>query len=158
VCAGKPEPDAELQQSLAMFTGKKDREITTWTDENVKERIEKIARKHGLPAVTGLMFGLFSIYRHSSEIVHGSLFGAQYSLGLTLPGRPRTHEELDRFCRSNISTLLWFLGRSIDSLIYVIEGEMSLAGFYERSQELIKAYHPRGPNPRLEHSRIVTYQ
>lgn len=156
MCAGNPEPDAELHECLAMFTGKKDREITTWTDENVKERIEKIAKKHGFAALKGLMFGLFSIYRHSSEIVHGSLFGAQYSLGLTLPGRPRTHEELEHFLRSNISTLLWFLGRSIDSLVFVVEREMGLTGFYERSQKLVKAYHPRGDNPRVEHSRIIS--
>ena len=57
--------DAELQADLAMFTNKKGREITQWTPETVKERIDAIDSKYGPRASGDLNFGLFSIYRHS---------------------------------------------------------------------------------------------
>jgi hypothetical protein len=145
VCTAKDEraADMNLQESVAMFTSKKGREITQWTEENVQQRIEAIDRRHGLSASRSLMFALFSIYRHGSEIAHGSLFGALYSLGLTLPGGPRTAEELDRFRNSSVACLLWFLGKSIDSLVYVLEQELGITGFNEITQNLIATHNPR---------------
>src|SRR5205807_4645398 len=79
-----------LQADLALFTHRNGRENIQWTDENIPERIATIERKYGRASATGLRFALFAIYRHSSEIAHGSLFGALFSLGLTLPGTPQS--------------------------------------------------------------------
>jgi hypothetical protein len=144
MCDGKDEaaPDSELQASLAMFTNKKGREITQWTPETVKERIDAIEKKYGPRASGGLNFGLFAIYRHGSEIAHGSLFGALFSLGLTYPGTPRSGDELSGYLTTNISSLLWFLGKSVNSLIFVFQKELGLDGVYEKSQALISEYQP----------------
>jgi hypothetical protein len=144
MCSAKSqwESDPRVQAAVAAFTTKKGREITQWTPENVEERIKAVGTKHGPRAEGGLMFGLFAIYRHGSEIAHGSLFGALYSLGLTLPGGDESGNDLDRYIRMNLSTLLWFVGRSVNSLIYVIDREIGLTGFYERSEALMDAYQP----------------
>jgi hypothetical protein len=134
--------DPELQSSLAMFTNKKGREITQWTPETVKDRIDAIHRKYGPRASGGLNFGLFATYRHGSEIAHGSLFGALFSLGLTLPGTPRSGDELSGYVTTNISSLLWFLGKALNSLIFIFQKELGLAGVYEKSQALISQYQP----------------
>jgi hypothetical protein len=136
--------DPELQASLAIFTGNKGREITQWTPETVKERIDAIDRKYGPRASGGLNFGLFATYRYGSEIAHGSLFGALFSLGLTLPGTPRSDDELSAYVTTNISSLLWFLEKSINSLIYVVQRELGIQGIYEKSRALISRYQPGG--------------
>jgi hypothetical protein len=145
-CSAKDEQavDPDLQASLAMFTNKKGREITQWTDENVKERIEEIGAKYGPRAAGGLNLALVAIYRHGSEIAHGSLFGALFSLGLTLPGGPKSGDQLARYIAMNCSSLLWFVGRSVNSLIYVVQQEMHLSGYHEKSQALLDEYQPGG--------------
>jgi hypothetical protein len=42
----------------------------------------------GEGVLTALHFSGFMIYRHSSEVLHGTLFGAMYTFGLTQPNSP----------------------------------------------------------------------
>ena len=116
--------DQELQDALDEFTSRNGREVTNWTPENVKERIEKISSKYGTDVSRRLQFGLLSIYRHASEIAHGSVFGALYVLGLTSPGGIKSPEELEYLQRGQLSMTLLMLGLTISALIIVIETEL----------------------------------
>lgn len=134
---GKLDPSAhpELQSALANFTSKKGREITSWTPETVKEQIEVIDAKYGSKASIGLQFALLSIFRHASEIAHGTLFGALFSLGLTSPSKkPESPEELQNHQRQNISMVLMMLGLSLSSLLAVLDEELSLHDLYTESE------------------------
>lgn len=124
---GKPnlERDSELQSALAEFTNKKEREITSWTPETVQEQISAIDIRYGKNISANLQFALMSIYRHASEIAHGTFFGALFSLGLTSPsGPPKSQVELENHQRQNLSMLLMMLGLSISALIMALAEEI----------------------------------
>lgn len=92
--------DPENQQLLQEFTSKSGREITAWTEENVPERLKVIHDKFGKLA-RGFYWALL-LYRHASEIAHGSLFGVLFSWGGTVPPGPRTIEDILEFRESNL--------------------------------------------------------
>jgi len=101
--------DPQIQQIISEFTTKKGREITSWTPENVVQRIETIERHFGQKISTSLIFGL-TIYRHSSDIAHGTLFGALFSLGLNVPGgAPESPAALEKHFREQLSMFICFL-------------------------------------------------
>ena len=130
--------DPELNFAIEEFTSKAGREITSWTPENVKERIELISSKYGNKVSRQLQFGLLSIYRHSSEIAHGTLFGALFALGMTSPGTPKTSEELAQYQRGQLSMILLMLGLSISAIILVIEKELGQIEFSTESEQAIE--------------------
>ena len=74
-------PDASeipgLREAIDMFTDKKGREIRDWATDSLDERIRKVAAV-SRRASTSLAGSKFSIYRHSSELLHGTYFGVVY--------------------------------------------------------------------------------
>lgn len=111
----------ELVEALAEFTSKKGREIKNWTPETLQEQIEMIDLRFGHDISGNFQFALISIYRHASEIAHGTYFGALYSLGLTSPNKPpNSPDELLNHRLQNLSMLYIMLGGSISALINVL--------------------------------------
>lgn len=117
--------DALMQQPthkkwLDEFTSKSGREITSWTPETVQQRLEAIYLMFGEGPTRGLAFGLL-LYRHASEIAHGTLYGTLFSWGATEPGRPlQAAEDLGRFRRSELRHLLKLVCFTLESLIRVV--------------------------------------
>ena len=126
--------------ALTEFTSKKGREITSWTPETVQEQIEAIDARYGKRISTNLQFALMSIYRHASEIAHGTFFGALFALGLTSPsGSPKSPEELQNHQRQNLSMLLMMLGLATSAFIMVLAIEIpSLSNLVIESEKVIK--------------------
>lgn len=85
---------ARLELMLPEFTSKRGVE-KDWTDHTLKQRLAIIAEKFPSTSMTMLNTSAFNIYRHASEVVHGSYFSALYFWGLTLPGRPRPTSRSD---------------------------------------------------------------
>lgn len=83
-----PTEVTRLEAMLPEFTTKRGGE-RDWTDKTLKQRLETIALRFSSPTMTILNASAFNVYRHASEIVHGSYFSACFFWGLTLPGRPR---------------------------------------------------------------------
>jgi hypothetical protein len=83
-CSKRPEPDkiAGLQDDIDEFTSRAGRE-KGWTDLGVDDRLKVIGSKLDGTVMTLLHGARFAIYRHSSEIIHGTLFGALFFLGRT---------------------------------------------------------------------------
>ena len=135
----KSDSNPELQAALAEFTSKKGREITSWTPETVQEQIETIDARYGKRISTNLQFALMSIYRHASDIAHGTFFGALFALGLTSPsGPPKSPEELQIHQRQNLSMLLMMLGLATSALIMVLAEEISsLANLVAESEKAV---------------------
>lgn len=106
----------ELSEALREFTTKSGKERTEWTEENVTERLNVIASVHGEKAGTALHCCIFAVYRHASDILHGTLFGSLFSLGLTGPGKAEViSHRLDTF-----NMLFLLLGMSVKALITVL--------------------------------------
>jgi hypothetical protein len=76
-----------LEADIAEFTARSGRE-KGWIDESIDERIEAAGRHFGDVVLKRLHFARFMIYRHSSEILHGTLFGVLFFLGATNPKQP----------------------------------------------------------------------
>ena len=68
--------------ALKEFTSKKGKEITSWTNETTKEKIEIISKKYGIWVNGLLTFAFFNIYKDVSEIIHGSYYGVRIFLGM----------------------------------------------------------------------------
>ncbi len=135
----------KLQAAIAEFTSSKGREKTSWTSETVTERIEVIGAKYGTEVATRLQFALLSIYRHASEIAHGTLFGALFALGLTLPsGPPTSSEDMAKHQRQNITMLLMMLGFSISSLLRVVATELPIQTLINESDAAINELKKEG--------------
>ena len=129
----------EIQQALDEFTSKKGREITSWTPESVEQKLVIINDKYGADVTKGLMSGLIGIYRHASEVVHGTVFGAMHTLGMADFGKhPDSMEKVDAARRQFLCLLLLMAGISIGSLIIVISCELDLPELVARSKDNIK--------------------
>ncbi|UVA78030.1 DUF5677 domain-containing protein [Pandoraea commovens] len=108
------------QAWLREFTSKSGREITSWTPENVQQRLDAIFLKFGESKTRGLAFGLL-IYRNASEIAHGTLFGALFSWGAMEVGRPlRSKEDIGKFRRKELRHMMKLVSYSLESLIRVV--------------------------------------
>ena len=112
--------DPKHQEWLREFTSKSGREITSWTPENVQQRLETAYVKFGHEATRGLAFGLL-IYRHASEIAHGTLFGTLFSWGAMEPGYPLSSpSDIGKFRRTELRHLLKLVSFSLESLIRIV--------------------------------------
>jgi hypothetical protein len=127
----------EFKAALEEFTGNKGREITSWTPETVEKRLEEIDKRYGQKVSTGLQFGLIAIYRHASEIAHGTFFGAMFILGLTNPmGPPKDIHSIASSMRGNLCMLLQMTGHCVESLIVVLAEELKLPELAQEAREL----------------------
>lgn len=112
--------DPKHQEWLKEFTSKSGREITSWTPENVQQRLEAAYLKFGDEDMRGLAFGLL-LYRHASEIAHGTLFGTLFSWGAMELGSPlRSLNDIGKFRRRELRHLLKLVSFSLESLIRVV--------------------------------------
>jgi hypothetical protein len=92
----------------------------------VAERDEKIC-----DVVFGLLGSVVDAY-----------FASQFSVGLTMPAASRDGDFLNRYIRKNLSSILWFLGRAMRSLVYVLDREMGFPECYENMKKLEEEYQP----------------
>lgn len=95
----KSKVDAKLKEALDFFTNRKGFEIRSWTGDNVFKKIELIIGKYGEDIGMMLIINLFFIYRHSSEIIHGTMYGSLFSRGMTRPEneQPKNEDELRKY-------------------------------------------------------------
>ena len=90
-------PATEVQRLEAMaaeFTSAKGRE-KDWTDLSVRQRLDVASVAFKNTALLSLNVSAFNIYRHASEVMHGSYYGALMIWGVTVPGPHKT--EADAF-------------------------------------------------------------
>lgn len=73
-----------LEEDIQEFTSRKGRR-KNWNDLSIRERIEAIGKQLGESTMGEFHFAYFMIYQDSSEILHGTHFGAAFFLGLTQP-------------------------------------------------------------------------
>lgn len=102
-----PDPSSiiELDDYINEFTSRSGRE-KAWTDLSVDKRIAVAGEKFGDPILGSLLGARFAIYRHASEIMHGSYFGTLYFFGATTSSKKPTPESFsDNFFDQNVMIL-----------------------------------------------------
>lgn len=106
----------ELKKSLEEYTTQKGLEVRAWTGENVFKKIEIISKKYGQKVNDILNIGLFNIYRHGSEIAHGTLFGLFYIIGATsFNKRPKNTEDLLISHRQHLTLIILSISMLIEA-------------------------------------------
>lgn len=137
----RPDPSAmpELEDDIREFISRSGRE-KGWTDLSVDDRIAIVGQKLGEKVQIDLQFARLLVYRHASEILHGTYFGALFFLGGTQPGSngQSVDERLEFIGQQHMA--LFFA--AIQSLSAVVEAFHLAYGFseaHERSQALIKS-------------------
>jgi hypothetical protein len=138
--------DPSNQQLLQEFTTKSGREITSWTPENVQQRLESVFAKFGRDDSLGLAYGLL-LYRHASEIAHGTFFGALFAWGATdAKGPPKSVAEIQAFRVDQARLILMLTGFSLESLVRITAGALLLPDVMRAAREASAAFSQR-PRP-----------
>lgn len=126
----------EMTKAALEFTSRRGREIASWTPENVPQKIERIAGAYGKDVAGPLAFSLLAIYRHASEIIHGTYFGALFSVhataGMAKPGSP---DELLSLHRGQIVMILLLLALNIRSLLDSLDRHFPVSDLRSASHE-----------------------
>ena len=73
----------KFDELLSEFTSKKGRELN-WISDSVEQRIEFIEASFSPKVGASLRSSFYINYRESSEILHGSLYGVLFFLGVTI--------------------------------------------------------------------------
>lgn len=123
----KPSPEAidGLSEALEEFTHRSGREKKSWIDLDVKQRIETINVTHPQVALS-LSASTFSIYRHASEILHGTYAGLQFFWKLN-EGPPRTRDEAERLLDEHFTTIFTSAFFSLNAVIEMTSGDARAA-------------------------------
>jgi hypothetical protein len=121
--------DPDLQKDIDDFTHKNGRENTSWTPETVNQKLEIISKKYGAKKSGSLQWAFFTIYRHASEIAHGTYFGSIYIFGRTLPSsKVETQEDLLKHLRGHLNMLCLMMGGAISATLEILATELSDLG------------------------------
>lgn len=131
--------DEKLKEALDFFTNKKGFEIRSWTGENVFKKIELIIEKYGNDIGMMMIINLFFIYRHSSEIIHGTMFGSLFSRGMTKPEseQPNDEQELEKYHITYISFNLICVMLLIYSVFSIINSHYPRSDEFEELKTVI---------------------
>lgn len=135
----------KLKEALDEFTSKKGREITSWTKDSIIKRIELITDKFGIKASNFLKLPFYHIYRHSSEIAHGSYFGMLYIKGLTQLDRPlesieQTIEYFEKSERGIIQLISFMNNLLLNGMIYILSKEFGFKKIAKESNNLLEKH------------------
>jgi hypothetical protein len=125
---------------LDQFTSKSGREITSWTPENVQQRLEAVHLKFGEKATRGLAYGLL-LYRHASEISHGTLYGTLFSWGAMETHPLKSPKDIGNFRRAELRHVLRLVCFTLESLICICSVTLSRPDLGEAATEARREYY-----------------
>jgi Family of unknown function (DUF5677) len=132
----------KLENSITKFTDEKTgEEIRDWTGvdkKTITQKIEKITEEFGDGVGLAFVAPMFVVYRYSSEILHGTTFGAMYSLGLTKMKHetPNTAEEVKHFQDRTLSNIILSFNLLLNCVIKVYLQKFPNEDFEKERQAL----------------------
>lgn len=116
----------------------------TWTKHKIPNRINLIDKKYGKVVSRSLQVAHLTIYRTSSNIAHGTLYGMMQAMGL-IHGKDIkdfTDINMTEHNFQVITTLLLTILQSVYGLVYALDKELGLEklekSFYNSLDEFIK--------------------
>lgn len=128
-----PEDKTRLEALLPEFTTARGYE-RDWIDENLKQRLSIISETFPKRIGLALNTAAFNVYRHASEVVHGSYFSALHFWGLTSPTgqQPHSTDELRLVLLDHqfsvLMSAIWSYSALVDGIgVYVGDATLSSA-------------------------------
>lgn len=97
-----------------------------------------VGKRHGDKYRRLLDIALRAIYRESSEVIHGTLYGALFGLGLNRPSNIQSPPELEEYRLATISEYLCLLGFAVSGMLDVLHLHAPMPSIVERSQVLVR--------------------
>jgi len=116
-----------------------------WTKENLAKRINVINKKYGDMVARFLQIAHLTIYRTSSDIVHGTLYGMRHSLGVV--NKKDESFSIEGMLNHNfgtIITLLLTVSQCIYSILYAFDKEVGLKKYEEEYHQLLEEFLQKG--------------
>ncbi|AJI52614.1 DUF5677 domain-containing protein [Francisella philomiragia] len=109
-----------------------------WTVQNLSKRINIISKKYGDIITKYLQLAHLTIYRTSSDIIHGTLYGMRYSLGIVNKNdKTISIENMINHSHGAIATLLLTVSQCVYSILYAIDKEIGLQDYEKEFNELL---------------------
>lgn len=116
---------------------KMDGDSKEWTKNNMSKRHNAINQKFGKNATRPLQLAQLVIYRISSDIAHGTLYGMKHSMGL-VHGKDFKNFDEEHMINHNFSvltTLLMVITQAMYPLISNLQKELKLENFEKDFRE-----------------------
>lgn len=131
----------EHRKWLEEFTTKSGREVSSWTSESVPQRLDAVYKKFGSADSRGLAFCLL-VYRHASEIAHGTLFGTLFSWGAMEIGYPlKSSDDLAVFRNKELKHLIKLIAYSHESVVRILSVPLRDPGLAKEVVEARESYY-----------------
>lgn len=118
----------------------------TWTNQNIDKRINIINKKYGDTVSRFLQLAHLTIYRTSSDIIHGTLYGSRHMLGIVnKKDSSFSIEGMITHNHSVIITLMLTISQCIYSILYAFNKEIEGIKEFEKDYEdLLQRYLKNG--------------
>lgn len=128
-----------LNEAIKEFSRKDGSEVRDWIDMSIDKKIDIIAESHPIHLGTTLAAARMSLYRHSSEILHGTLFGVRYFFApnIFVRGPASSREEMIENLYEHFLSCFTAIYFSIDVMIEMLSVEYGLNGVKERRSALL---------------------
>lgn len=140
----------DLRKSLEEFTSPSGRE-KGWTDLSIDQRIDKVGEAFGNTVLNHLHLARSMIYRDASEILHGTIFGALYTLGLVEPiCQSALKNPEDEYGGKHLMVLM----ASISSVMAIEKCFHKKYGFEYLDKKAVKLWQKIGMSPWSQKSSI----
>lgn len=129
-----------LEGDLKEFSHRSGAENRNWTTESVDERIWTAGETFGSEVLTNLHIARFAIYRHSSEIIHGTFFGSAFWAGfLSKNSTPKSDEDFSRIVGEWHWLLLFGTFLSVHAFLIAFDSRYGLDQLSEQANALLKS-------------------
>lgn len=126
-----------LADAIAEFTNKKGGEIRDWTNRTIEQRIDQVHSKHER---AGKLLGgaIFSIYRPSSELLHGTFYGVNYFWQGSLDAPVKSVSDFDHlWIEDHFVTLINALFFAASGVVEAVASERGFPSHVELQSELL---------------------
>ena len=110
-----------------------------WTKDNINKRINLINKKYGDTVSRFLQVAHLSIYRTSSDIIHGTLYGMRHSLGVV--NKKDETFSMEGMLNHNFSAIIILMltvSQSVYSTLYAFDKEIGIAEYEKEYHTLLK--------------------
>ncbi len=132
------EASSDLQELLDEFSFKSGKEAPYWTPESLHDRVNTIEGVFGKKAADVLRVGISAIYRHSSELLHGTLYGAMYALHqVPVAQNIESSEGIEIYNFRAMSTVSFLVICQIDQLIECFEASEGASPLTKASHDIV---------------------
>ncbi|AOO66567.1 DUF5677 domain-containing protein [Sulfurospirillum halorespirans] len=116
-----------------------------WTGVNISNRINLINKQYGDMVARFLQIAHLTIYRTSSDIVHGTLYGMRHSLGIV--NRKNQSFSVEGMINHNFSTIITLMltvSQCVYSILFAFNKELGLEEYEKQYNQLLEEFLKKG--------------